>query len=218
MSILSSEPIVFIGPGSEWFWSMAQLVVVAVTLVGIYHQLRLQRAANAFEQLKRLDADYDSETLVRAKLRIGRALRAGTEPPPGAMVLLVTYWVTVADLVRRGHVDARDLRENLGPAVGMWWALLEDHTRRKREEGVEVLDLVQIEWLAGVFEGFAARDSIRTMSDDRASIVGGLDQYIEGWEEIIEMAVESRTDPKPVKPARRRSAHTAAAADPPVAS
>ena len=31
-----------IGPGSEWFWSMLQFVIVAGTLIGLYRQLRLQ--------------------------------------------------------------------------------------------------------------------------------------------------------------------------------
>jgi len=62
--VVSSEPIVFFGPGSEWFWSMAQFVVVAVTLIGIYYQFRLQRAANAFEQLKRIGEQWESEQML----------------------------------------------------------------------------------------------------------------------------------------------------------
>lgn len=38
VGILSNEPIVLIGPGSEWFWSMAQFVIVA--LLSAIHMLR----------------------------------------------------------------------------------------------------------------------------------------------------------------------------------
>ena len=51
MSVLNTEGLSLFGPGSEWFWSMLQFVVVAVTLLGIYSQLRLGRSANAFAQL-----------------------------------------------------------------------------------------------------------------------------------------------------------------------
>jgi len=50
------------GPGSEWFWSMAQFVLVAVTLIGIYYQLRIARNANAFEQMSRIADEGASET------------------------------------------------------------------------------------------------------------------------------------------------------------
>ena len=33
-----------IGPGSEWFWTMLQFVVVAGTLIAYTRQLRLSRA------------------------------------------------------------------------------------------------------------------------------------------------------------------------------
>ena len=48
--MLKAEGLTLFGTGSEWFWSMLQFVVVAITLVGIYVQLRQARAANAFAQ------------------------------------------------------------------------------------------------------------------------------------------------------------------------
>ena len=44
MNLVNTDGLVLFGPSSEWFWSMAQLVV-AVTLVGIYSQLRIARSA-----------------------------------------------------------------------------------------------------------------------------------------------------------------------------
>ncbi|HET8785070.1 MAG TPA: hypothetical protein VFM38_05500, partial [Candidatus Limnocylindrales bacterium] len=85
---MSSEPIVFLGPGSEWFWSMAQFVVVAVTLVGIYYQFRLQRSANAFDQLNRISEESYSEPMLRAKLQVARAIVAGEEVPEGALTMI----------------------------------------------------------------------------------------------------------------------------------
>ena len=78
---MSSEPIVVIGPGSEWFWSMAQFIVVAVTLLGLYYQYRQQRSANAFEHANRIAADWSSEARLRLRLKAVRAIRAGQRTP-----------------------------------------------------------------------------------------------------------------------------------------
>lgn len=50
MTLINWSGAIF-GAGSEWFWSMLQFVVVAITLAGIYFQLRQHRAANAFAQV-----------------------------------------------------------------------------------------------------------------------------------------------------------------------
>jgi hypothetical protein len=96
----TGDPIALIGPGSEWPWSMAQSVVAAVTLVGLYYQFRLQRAANSFEQLNRIAAERGSEPLQRARLRVARAAQAGQPAPAGAASLIGNSWATVASLVR----------------------------------------------------------------------------------------------------------------------
>lgn len=84
MDIVSGERIVLIGPGSEWFWAMAQFAVVAVTLLGIYFQFRLQRAANAFDQISRIHADWSSEQFTRIRLSGARAVKAGNPVPLAA--------------------------------------------------------------------------------------------------------------------------------------
>jgi len=41
VNLVNLEGSAIFGPGSQWFWSMAQFILVAVTLIGIYYQLRL---------------------------------------------------------------------------------------------------------------------------------------------------------------------------------
>jgi hypothetical protein len=73
--VLSTEGLTLFGPGSEWFWSMLQFVVVAITLVGIYVQLRQARAASAFNQAGALQEQWEAERMVRRRLAIAVALR-----------------------------------------------------------------------------------------------------------------------------------------------
>ncbi len=61
---LSKIPIqgVF-GTGSEWFWAMAQFVVVAVTLFFAAYQINLQRLSNAFSSIFALREQWKSKEM-----------------------------------------------------------------------------------------------------------------------------------------------------------
>lgn len=202
-----------IGPGSEWFWSMLQFVVVAATLLGIYYQFRLQRGANAFEQVNRLHAEWVAEPMTRAKLRIVRAIKAGETPHPGPAFVMSQFWDRVAGLVRGGYVDARVVYEQFGGILRLWWYMLEDETRQARlVEGANVNE--NFEWLAGIFDGFAASGGVPTPMD-RATLTAMLPVIIAAYEDQIRMAEESRIVPKRVTPSRHRSPETAVAAEAP---
>ena len=61
MTFINTEGMSFIGPGSEWFWTAISAVVVAVTLLAIFRQVRLQRSAAAIEQLNDIMREWSSE-------------------------------------------------------------------------------------------------------------------------------------------------------------
>jgi hypothetical protein len=210
---VSSEPFVFIGPGSEWFWSMAQFAVVAVTLVGIYYQFRLQRAANSFEQLNRIAAEWGSEPLLRARLRVARAVQAGQPAPAGAVSLIGNYWETVASLVRGGHVDARVVYESLGGGPPLWWAAVADTARVFRTRHNDLTIYENFEWLAGKFTALAAIDAVRS-SHDREAIVRLMANAIPDLADRLEMAEESRMVPERVASPPRRPAGSEGEATP----
>ena len=123
---MNDEPIVIWGPGSEWFWIMLQTVVVAITLVGIYFQFRLQRAANAFDQLNRMGEQWDSEPMLRARLGAARALAAGRDVPESSLSLIGNYWESIATLVRQGHGNEHVVAESFGNNTTIWWSAFKD--------------------------------------------------------------------------------------------
>ena len=51
MTFINTDGMAFIGPGSEWFWTALSGIVLAVTFLAIYRQLRLQRNQGAIEQI-----------------------------------------------------------------------------------------------------------------------------------------------------------------------
>ena len=54
------------GPGSEWFWSMLQFVVVGITFYAIYRQLRAQQIQiRDNNKLLRSQAHYNALSLAQ---------------------------------------------------------------------------------------------------------------------------------------------------------
>jgi hypothetical protein len=193
VGILSSQPIVLIGPGSEWFWSMAQFVVVAVTFLAIYHQLRLQRHTAAIEQVQVISREWTNELMARAKLGVLALVRDGADP-----VTTVTaggeigdFWEHLAYLARAGSIDPRLIYDSLGPATRIWWGILAPSAEVAREQANDRGIWIDFEWLAGVFAGFD-RKAKEPATYDAAYIVRRLPDMIDANRSAIKRFEELR--------------------------
>src|SRR5262245_27910200 len=127
VTLINTDWMSFIGPGSEWFWTALSAIVVAVTLLAIFRQVQLQRSAAAIEQLNDLIHEWSSERLCRAKYNVLAALEAGTpaaDLPNRSVATVGFFWQRAGFLVRGGHIDRRLVYENLGDQAQVWRALL----------------------------------------------------------------------------------------------
>jgi hypothetical protein len=156
VSILSGEPIVLIGPGSEWFWSMAQFVVVAVTFLAIYYQLRLQRHSAAIEQVQVIAREWNTELMARAKLGVLILVRDGADTATTLTAggEIGDFWEGLAYLARAGSIGRRLIYDSLGPAVRTWWGILAPSAQEARDQANDRGIWIDFEWLAGVFAGY----------------------------------------------------------------
>jgi hypothetical protein len=149
MSVVNTHGLTLFGSGSEWFWSMLQFVVVAVTLIAIYVQLRQDRAANAFSQASSLRQDWHGEILARRMLEHLLALR---DDAPGAELLILAepignFWEHVAALVRARHLSLPLVYDQLGSQCQTTWNILEPQVRdMQATDGAGVWD--NFAWLA----------------------------------------------------------------------
>jgi hypothetical protein len=151
MGLINTNGLVLIGPGSEWFWSMLQFVIVAVTLVGIYYQLRSSQSANAFAQLGALVEEWQGERLVRKRIAVLVVIRDGGAPadiPDSPAQAIANYWEKVGALARAGHVAPSLIGEGLGGAE-IWWGILAPWVLRVRTEDANPSLYEHFEWLAG---------------------------------------------------------------------
>jgi len=192
----------FIGPGSEWFWTALTGLILAVTFIAIYRQLRVQASSRAFELLETFDREGATEGFQRCRLEILVALRDGTDPTeipgPGAMVI-GGICEKYALLARAGHLDIKLLwRYSSGPQS--WWLLLAPWVRKRRIDTGEPAFLEDLEWLAGVMAELDRRAGRHVPTADDIAV------FMDGW--IVDAAanvrsaralrtviVESSTDP-----------------------
>jgi hypothetical protein len=219
VNLVNLEGTAIFGPGSEWFWQMAQFVLVAVTLIGIYYQLRIARNANAFEQMSRIANESGSERMSRSMLEILLALRDGVKPekvPSGAASFIFDFWEGMAPLVRAGHVDRWLVHEYLGTGCRWWWAALAPYTRRVRIELGSPRVGEQFEWLAGVMAEIDGNAGVSPLYDD-AYLAGTLHKRIHDEQDRVRLAEDLRAvilrpmssgvtpAPAPAAPRKRRS-------------
>jgi hypothetical protein len=112
------------GPGSEWFWAMAQFLVLLVTGLAIYRQLRAQGSANALQAQAALLARWDSKEMVRARLAALMAVAAGEARFPEIVGLVGNFFAEMAALRTHRHLRPTDSWEIWSGQVQFWWALV----------------------------------------------------------------------------------------------
>ena len=194
MKLINTDGMAFIGPGSEWFWTAVSGLVLAITFIAIYRQLRLQASAGAIEQMDAIERDWTSERMARSKLAILVALRDGVDPanvPDQAAAVVGNFWERIGYLVRAGHIDRRLVNEYLGSTIGLWWAWLTPTTLRERERTEQPRNNEHFEWLAGVMAELD-RKAGEGPTFDRAYLTPIVPRMIESYLEAIRTAEELR--------------------------
>jgi hypothetical protein len=150
---INTDGMAFIGPGSEWFWTAVSGLVLAVTFIAIYRELRLQASASAFDQLRAMMQEWSSERLLRCRVELLQALRDGIDPaklPTGVINPILDYWETVGLLVRNRHVSRQLVWDQMGNVCEGWWATLMPSMLLAREETGDPTIGDNFAWLAGV--------------------------------------------------------------------
>ncbi len=116
--------MVLFGSGSEWFWVMAQFLVLTLTGIGIYRQLRAQGSANALSAQASLLARWESSELVRLRLAALMDIATGKTGEPPTLSIVGNFFADVAALVTHRHLRPTDSWETWSGQVQFWWAVM----------------------------------------------------------------------------------------------
>ena len=219
MKLINTEGLALIGPGSEWFWAMAQLIVVVVTLGGIYLQLRGQGAANALHRIELLQGQYQSERMEYTKLALALDLKyeeLGNGTIAKAQPLL-DFFADLETLYVERHITLKEIGANWGRPIQVWFALLTPVVARMREtEGVS--DLYDIGKFVAELRAFEVRRGVQPLQLNGSTLPELLDFMIDRhtasmrlnheWKSgVIPGAPPTVTDAEPrpdARPVRRR--------------
>jgi hypothetical protein len=194
VTFINADGMAFIGPGSEWFWTALTGVVLAVTFVGIYRQLRLQAHASAAEQLAEFRHEAYSEEMLRYGLDVMVALRDHEDPadvPDAAVLGIGDYWENMAILARTGHRDIKLLWQSDSASTQMMWAWVAPWVNKVRTEArFGFPSYHNLEWLAGVMAEMDRRAGRPAITP--AMVVSHLGPWISLHQELIRYAQASR--------------------------
>ena len=198
--LINTNGLAIFGPGSEWFWSMAQFVVVVVTLLGIYRQLRAQGTANGLQKMQFLIDRWFSEGMTHARLVSALHLKQrlpidGLEPSMGE---IADFFESLSDLEAAGHLTTKDVHSMLGRSLQMWWALL--------APAIEAESAVQ---RAPMYEGWGRLDQLENKLDakegypfqlDGTTLPSILDRIIRVNSGMLRLAHDVRSGVIPTEP------------------
>jgi hypothetical protein len=191
VKFINTDGLAFIGPGSEWFWTAMSGLVLAVTFVAIYRQLRLQRAATTFQQANELVHEWEAERMLRARLAVLEAVRESRDPatlPETSAAEIADYWERVGNLVAAGHVDPAQVRGN---ACRIWWGRLQTFARMARERFEDHEVFTHFERLAERYAREDRRAGVTAGYDD-AYLARILPSSIQNVESALRLAEELR--------------------------
>jgi hypothetical protein len=184
----------FIGPGSEWFWTALSGIILAVTFIAIYRQLRQQAHVSAIEQLDWFERESSSEQMNRYMVDVLVAVRDGTDPaalPEAAAGSIGGVWEKFAMLARAGHRDTKQLWQWAPEAAQGWWAMLAPWVRRGRAESGDKRHLENFEWLAGVMAEMDRRAGMPPITS--GYVASHIGRWITSHQEQIRVAQALRT-------------------------
>ena len=136
--MIDLEGFVLLGPGSEWFWVMAQFFALAGTGLAIFRQLRAQRSESRFDQLQAWNREFFEPHMVLVKLALLRALKGRTpdEGLPAAHDEVPDFFERLGYLIHRGHASSEDFWNNARPLVSFYWGVLEPYILTSRRNGL----------------------------------------------------------------------------------
>ena len=194
MKLVNLDEFVIVGPGSEWFWTMVSGVVLAITFIAIYRQLRLQRDAGAITQAQDIYREWTSERMARAKLQALIGIRDGADPAATltSAVDVGDFWEGQAYLVKAGNIERKLVYNSMGPSVRIWWGLLAPSAQVARRQAKDQGVWIDFEWLAGLFAGYD-RKANEPATYDAAYLSARVPELIETNAHAIRVFEDLRT-------------------------
>jgi hypothetical protein len=133
VTLIKLDGLTLFGPGSEWFWSMLQFLLVGITLLGIYRQLQAQRSATEVALRTRLIEVFTDPRSAYMDLRAAIYVLQGGTGFHAAVSDVANWMENVADLLQRGLVSRDWVWYAFSTPIQAWWAALTPTVMERRK-------------------------------------------------------------------------------------
>ncbi len=112
------------GPG--WVWSMLGMVLVVLSLFGIYRQLQTQSAANAIQRMDLLESRYELPTMLYRRLELMLYLKSHPADMKAFNLAepILGFLHSILDLEKAGFISQGEVTTRWGTAIMLWWGFL----------------------------------------------------------------------------------------------
>jgi hypothetical protein len=136
MSLVNLNGMTIFGAGSEWVWSMAQFILVAASILGIYFQLRAQRASSLHDQIEAWERTWNEERFV--VIRLGALVDLDGRKPdqglPTSSDEIGEFFERLGYLTAKKHLRSNDVWHSMRHSIGRWWMLMGPYLAETRKE------------------------------------------------------------------------------------
>jgi hypothetical protein len=213
VTLINTNGMAFIGPGSEWFWTALSGLVLAITFFAIYRQLRLQRSQAAIAQVTAIRAEWTSkaERHTRLAALIDLEHRAPADGMPPSAYGPANWFDRQGYLVQKGHLDLEEASSIFTDDLLFWWTICEPFVRQDRaRHGLDGIlsgfELFAKEvgrlWIAETGSAYVLHETIADQIDDYTAL-------LQRHRDIERGIIPERKQAPPV-PAQGASADTSA--------
>ena len=124
-------PIVF-GEHSEWFWVMAQTLIIFVSALLIYDQVRAQRYANIIQMLAKMRETWDSSPMLAHRRTTCENHRVGSKKISVAEGQVLGFFEEMGLLCRKGVLDDEFVWATYSYFIEHYWSMLETNIKEYR--------------------------------------------------------------------------------------
>jgi hypothetical protein len=142
MTLVNLTGTAIFGAGSEWFWSMAQFLLVAASILGIYFQLRAQRSSNLHDQSAAWNREWNDELFMVHRLAAlydleGRPIEAGL---PLSAANVGDFFDRIGYLIGQRHLRSADMWHTMRFQIGFWWLAMQPYLMVTRQDSKDVYE------------------------------------------------------------------------------
>jgi hypothetical protein len=133
-SLINETEWTLFGKGSEWFWALMQFIVVTITLLLIYGELRVSSAAHIVASLTSLNERWTSRTLVSHRKRICDANLKDMPVLTLGHQVVFTFLEELGLYIKRGWVPREVIWDTYSYYIENYWDMCSQEVQDRRRE------------------------------------------------------------------------------------